>query len=104
MRGQVCEQFAMTGDILDGYWRPFCPPADKRAMVEIARCIIAGCFFDEYLLLVDQPTLVVAGSEAAHGGSGGARCTGLPHRGVQRPVTREARAPHIRLMGVSAQG
>lgn len=57
----------LTPAILDGYHRPFRTAAGRRVVVDVTRRILCGCTFDDYLPLVRQPALVIAGTEDAFG-------------------------------------
>jgi pimeloyl-ACP methyl ester carboxylesterase len=63
---QVRDPAELTKDILESFRRPFRSAAGRRVVVEVSRHILYGSFFDEYLPLVPQPTLVLTGSEDAY--------------------------------------
>jgi pimeloyl-ACP methyl ester carboxylesterase len=60
---QVCDPSELSQDIMDSYYRPFRTAAGRWVVIEVTRHILCTCFFDEYLPLVSQPTLVLAGSD-----------------------------------------
>ena len=63
MAKQVRDPSELTADIIESFRRPFRSAGGRRVVVEVSRNILYGSFFDEYLPLVPQPTLVLAGTE-----------------------------------------
>jgi pimeloyl-ACP methyl ester carboxylesterase len=63
MAKQVRDPSELTAEILESFRRPFRSAGGRRVVVEVSRNILFGSFFDEYLPLVPQPTLVLAGTE-----------------------------------------
>jgi pimeloyl-ACP methyl ester carboxylesterase len=63
LRQTIVRQEKITEDLVEAYWKPFTTQDGRRAVVDITRNIIGRCSMDEYLPRIEQPVLILIGSE-----------------------------------------
>ena len=53
----------VTPELVDAYWKPFTTREGRRAAVEVTRRIVGSCSMEELLPRLEQPVLILIGSE-----------------------------------------
>jgi pimeloyl-ACP methyl ester carboxylesterase len=63
LRRSILNDERITQELVDAYWKPFTTAKGRQAAVEIIRRVVGGCSMDEVLLRIEQPVLILVGSE-----------------------------------------
>jgi pimeloyl-ACP methyl ester carboxylesterase len=63
LRRSILNGELITPELIDAYWRPFTTPEGRRAAVEVTRKIVGSCSMEEVLPQIEQPVLILIGSE-----------------------------------------
>lgn len=63
LRRLILNDESITPELVDSYWQPFTSPGGRRATVEITRTIVGRRSMDEVLPRIEQPVLILVGSE-----------------------------------------
>ena len=53
----------ITPELVDAYWKPFTTREGRRAAVEVTRRIVGSCSMEKPLPRIEQPVLILIGSE-----------------------------------------
>lgn len=63
LQRSILDREAITPELVDSYWRPFSTSEGRRAAVEITRKILGVYSMEEILPRIEQPLLILIGSE-----------------------------------------
>jgi pimeloyl-ACP methyl ester carboxylesterase len=63
LRRSILKDESITPELINSYWKPFTTPRGRRAAVEITRKIVGGSSMDKVLPQIEQPVLILIGSE-----------------------------------------
>jgi pimeloyl-ACP methyl ester carboxylesterase len=63
LRRLILNDESITPELVDSYWQPFTSPGGRRATVKITRTIVGRRSMDEVLPRIEQPVLILVGSE-----------------------------------------
>jgi pimeloyl-ACP methyl ester carboxylesterase len=63
LQRSILNDESITPELVDSYWKPFTTTGGRRATVEITRKIVGRFSMDEVLPRIEQPVLILIGSE-----------------------------------------